>query len=58
MGADVFLSKPFKSPEILELIYEVIEKRRMNIRTKNLTIKDIKQREQEDKRIFEDEKGV
>lgn len=56
MGTDVFLSKPFESQEILKAIVDVIKKRRMNIRPKNMTINDIKEREQEEKRDFPDEK--
>jgi DNA-binding response OmpR family regulator len=56
MGADSFVPKPFESHQLLKIIIDVIRKRGMTVRTKNLTIRDIQDREQEEKRIFQEEK--
>ncbi|MBN1903072.1 response regulator [Candidatus Sumerlaeota bacterium] len=56
MGSDIFISKPFEAHNFLRIIFDTINKKKMAVKPKNLTIKDITAREEEEKRIFQEEK--
>ncbi len=52
IGADAFLAKPFNANDVLNLLSRVIEKRRVIVKAKQLSLDDIEKRESEEKRIF------
>ena len=57
MGADAYLTKPFSTQDLIDKLQEVMGRRKLKIREKKLSIKDIEERETEEKNTFEAKEG-
>jgi DNA-binding response OmpR family regulator len=53
IGADMYLTKPFTPKDLLDSITELFKKRHVEIRAKKISIQEIEERENAEKRIFE-----
>jgi DNA-binding response OmpR family regulator len=53
LGADMYLTKPFTPKDLLDSMRELFKKRHIEIRAKKIPIKEIEEREKEEKRVFE-----
>ena len=52
MGADAYLIKPFNTKDLHKVLGELVRKRNMSVRPKNLSIEDIQEKDKSEESVF------